>query len=342
MKKFLLTILISAGLTPAFANLDIVWPVPNDGFLEAKPYEAYIQPHPHEDGIESGLFGCVRNNRTSLHKGIDIRATQFDRMEESLDPIHSILQGKIRYINRIPRLSNYGRYIVIEHTETSPSLLSVYSHLRSIPEDLKRGQIVRKGQFIGILGRSTSKRSIAKRNAYLHFEVGFQLSNQFAAWHKNLKPAPAVSNQHENWHPGNLIGLDFLELLTYLSKRENASVKDYLFSRPLATSIKVQTRNIPDFVRRHPELLAKPMSEGQVSGWQINFTGSGIPYAWKALSQDEISSLGPNNMKVVFHDEKVLGAYPCNNLVATNWKGEAIPGSWARHVIDLLLDIKNP
>jgi hypothetical protein len=89
VKKFLLAVLISAGLSPAFAKLEIVWPTPNDGFLEGKPYEAYIRPHPSEDRIESGLFGCVRNNRTDLHKGIDIKATQFDWMEESLDPVHS-------------------------------------------------------------------------------------------------------------------------------------------------------------------------------------------------------------------------------------------------------------
>ncbi len=337
MKKFLLAALISAGLSPAFAKLEIVWPTPNDGFLEGKPYEAYIRAHPHENGIESGLFGCVRNNQRDLHKGIDIKATQFDWMEESLDPVHSILPGKIRHINRIARYSGYGRYIVIEHPETSPSILSVYAHLRSIPEDLQKGHTVRKGQFIGVLGRSTANRTIAKRDAHLHFEVGFQLSNQFAAWQEAQNPL--ALNHNDNWDPANIVGIDFLDMLTYLSKRETASVKDYLFSQPLAASVKVQTRNIPDFVRRYPELLAKPMSEGQVSGWQINFTWSGLPYAWKPLSQSEIRPLGPNNMRVVFHNEKILGEHQCNYLVATNWKGEAVPGPWMKHIIAMLLNV---
>ncbi len=339
MKKILLIVLISIGLSPAFGKLEIVWPTPNDGFLEGKPYEAYIRAHPKENEIESGLFGCVRNNRTNLHKGIDIKATQFDWMEESLDPVHSILQGKIRYINRIARFSKYGRYIVIEHTETSPSILSLYAHLRSIPEDLKKGHTVRKGQFIGVLGRSTVNRTINKRDSYLHFEVGLQLSDQFESWQESQKSS--TLNQNENWHPANVIGIDFLEMLTYMSKRETASVKDYLFTQPLAASVKVQTRNIPDFVRRYPELLAKPMSEGQVSGWQINFTWSGIPYAWKPLSQSEVRPLGPNNTRVVFHNEKILGEHQCNYLVATNWKGEAIPGPWMKHIIDMLLDVKD-
>ena len=72
-------------------------------------------------------------------------------MEEPTDPVRAIMPGVVRYINRDRNKSEWGLYIVIEHHLLEPKLVSVYSHLRSVPYDLREDQLVEEGQVIATL-----------------------------------------------------------------------------------------------------------------------------------------------------------------------------------------------
>ena len=77
----------------------------------------------------SGSFGCVRNNGTRLHEGLDIRHLQTDQHGEPTDPVMATADGTVVYFSTKPSLSNYGRYIVIRHVVEGIEIYSLYAHL---------------------------------------------------------------------------------------------------------------------------------------------------------------------------------------------------------------------
>ena len=96
-----------------------------------------------------------------MHKGIDIVA------DEKAN-ILSVKNGKVIDISENDIA--YGKFVVIKHKN---GLRSFYAHMNSI--NVKKGQIVKTGEKIGVIGNSG--RSI---NRHLHFEI---LKNQ-----KNVNP----------------------------------------------------------------------------------------------------------------------------------------------------------
>ena len=87
-----------------------------------------------------------------MHKGIDIVA------DEKAN-IQSVEKGKVIEISENDR--KYGKFVIIEHKD---GLKTFYAHMNSI--NVKKNQIVKSGENIGIIGKSG--RSISKQ---LHFEV---------------------------------------------------------------------------------------------------------------------------------------------------------------------------
>jgi murein DD-endopeptidase MepM/ murein hydrolase activator NlpD len=87
-----------------------------------------------------------------MHKGIDIVA------DEKAN-IQSVEKGKVIEISENDR--KYGKFVIIEHKD---GLKTFYAHMNSI--NVKKNQIVKSGENIGIIGESG--RSISKQ---LHFEV---------------------------------------------------------------------------------------------------------------------------------------------------------------------------
>ena len=63
----------------------------------------------------SGSFGCVRDNGTRMHEGLDIRHLQTDKRGEPTDPVMATADGTVVYFSKKPGLSNYGNYIVVRH-----------------------------------------------------------------------------------------------------------------------------------------------------------------------------------------------------------------------------------
>src|ERR1700675_197991 len=136
---------ISSFIFAATARaLDISLPTDNDALLRPGADADYFQPT--VDGtVESGMFGCVRSHGHRFHEGIDIKCLQRDRRGEPTDPIHAVADGEVAFINTKPGLSNYGRYIVLQHNWDNVSVCTLYAHLSEVTAGLVVDQPVRKG-----------------------------------------------------------------------------------------------------------------------------------------------------------------------------------------------------
>jgi len=329
---FLAVAAISSG-----EALEFTWPTPNDAWAMGKGPEAYILSR-EVGNLKSGQFGCTLNNGMLFHDGLDLKPIQWDWMDEPTDPVRSIMPGVVRYINRDHYKSDWGLYVVVEHHLIEPKIVSVYSHLRRIPFDLKVGQLVAEGQIIGTLGRSNAETSgLPKAEAHLHFEVALRLSDSFPAWYDRQETSGP--NNNGIWNPRNLLAIDFLDLVEKLKAGDSDTVQHYFFKDPIAVSLKVQSLKTPDFIRRYPELIGESLNQGEIHGWQINFNAYGLPSAWRTLTKDEVVTMGPNVTEVVYHDPTELMAYPCHELVEANWQGTVVPGPRLLEIVNILFDL---
>ena len=104
----------------------------------------------------SGSFGCVRNNGTRMHEGLDIRHLQTDQRGEPTDPVMATADGTVVYFSTKPALSNYGNYIVIRHVVEGMEIYSLYAHLSAVRPGLKIGDAVKAGEVIATMGRTSN------------------------------------------------------------------------------------------------------------------------------------------------------------------------------------------
>src|SRR5205085_1919765 len=121
-------------------------------------------------------FGGVRSGGARFHEGIDIKCVSRDRAGEPLDNVFAAMNGVVRYINASAGDSNYGRYIVLEHTEVAPAVYTLYAHLARIAPNLRPGDRVTAGQVIATMGHSSGALPIPKDRAHLHFEIGLAVT----------------------------------------------------------------------------------------------------------------------------------------------------------------------
>ena len=126
----------------------LIWPTPNPAFQEGKPLETFIQPT-SSGKIESGLFGCVRNNGHKFHEGIDLYPLHRDQYGEAKDVIYSVLPGRVVHVSKVAGHSSYGRYVVVLHDAEAPSFHTLYSHLASVAEELFRARAWRRVRYWG-------------------------------------------------------------------------------------------------------------------------------------------------------------------------------------------------
>jgi hypothetical protein len=107
----------------------LILPTENQGLLRGDPASFYQYVQRDFEGQvsqawEGGEYGFVRNPRrfgsaiifTRFHEGIDIRPLNRDAGGEPTDVIHAIAAGKVAYTNSVAGYSNYGKYVVVEHT----------------------------------------------------------------------------------------------------------------------------------------------------------------------------------------------------------------------------------
>lgn len=273
MRFFHAVVLFAAfAANTVFAADKIVWPTESTAFVKGESFEAFIQPtFGHEP--KSGLFGDVRNNGYRFHEGIDIKPVRRSKRGEPLDSVYAAMRGIVALVNDSPGASSYGRYVVIEHDALDVPVYTLYAHLRSIDESIKKGVRVESGCRLGQMGRSADY-AIAREAAHLHFEVGLRYGEHFQKWYDLQKFGS--KNKFGVFNGMNLQGMDPLAFMNAAreGKLSNGRVADYISSLPTAFIVRYYTAKIPDFALRYPKLADL---NGSQRGWDIHFTWYGLP-----------------------------------------------------------------
>lgn len=237
--------IVSFLLAAACLHAGLIWPTPNPAFQHGESIEAYVQPTV-SGNPESGLFGCVRNNETRFHEGLDLYPIKRDGKGEALDPVFSVLPGKVVHVSRVSGYSSYGRYVVVQHDGEEPAFHTLYAHLASVGDGIAPGVRVVSGTVLGIMGRSATY-SIPPSRAHLHFEIGFRLTDNFQTWYDRQKFGS--KNRHGVWNGMNLVSVDPKPFYEGIQKGEVSNLRDYLHRMPAAARIRVYSTKVPDLPR---------------------------------------------------------------------------------------------
>lgn len=234
---------------------------------------------------EGGQFGFVRDPRhiggriayARFHEGLDIKPLQRDAKSNPQDEVGAIADGVVAYVAASAGLSNYGRYIVVQHSWGGSPFFSLYAHLASA--QVSAGQKVKAGTTLGILGYTGS--GIDQRRAHLHVELNLFLSSRFETWHNSNFPTP---NHHGLYNGLNLIGLDLQSL--YLAQQKNPGLTAASAVRATESSYRVAVPGDAEMeiLKNYPWLLDGPRPSGKPASWEVTFSRWGLPLAVKASS----------------------------------------------------------
>ncbi len=315
-------------------SLDLCLPTANDALLLQGRDAEFFQPTV-EGTVESGMFGCVRRDGNRFHEGIDIKCLQRDRSREPVDPVHAVADGEVAFINKKPGLSNYGRYIVLQHRWDEVQVFTLYGHLRSVADSLAVDQTVKKGQCIATLGRSTNTREgISKDRAHLHFEINFMLNPSFRTWYPKRDPkAPPFGN----FNGRNFVGIDPAALIRALSTDRPLNFARYVAQQPVGFTVLVGAKPFA-WLSMHPEQL---QSTGTVPiAYEIATTSWGLPVAVWPRAANEITesqrrALAQGSPVLNRVNEVELARANCRGLVRRSGRGWKL-GERGRDWVELL------
>jgi len=277
-----------AGLllaTPLFAAApyEVRLPTANDFLYKDQPEKFYMHVDRTFEGQvskawEGGCFGFVRTPiringevvMVKFHEGIDIAPMERDKAGNPLDPVNSIADGKVVHISPVAGMSNYGRYVVVEHQWDGSPIYSIYAHLTSI--NVKEGDPVKLGDKLGQMGFTGA--GIDRVRSHVHLEITLMLSERFDDWTKAIKGA---ENKHGNFNGMNFAGADAAKW--FLERRKNPELKfsDFVYSQPVQFKVTVPGNGILAFGKRYPWLLRG--DESLATSWEISFTNTGLPIA---------------------------------------------------------------
>lgn len=318
----------------AAQQMELSWPTPSTAFAEGKSSDRFLQ-HAGSGDPASGGFGGVRNHGKKFHEGLDIKPVKPKRRGEATDPVFAAMSGVVRHISSVAGKSSYGRYIVLEHPETTPAIYTLYAHLAKIDRSLRVGSRVSTGQTLGVMGRSASYK-IPRSRAHLHFEMGLRMTDEFQSWYDRQKFGSA--NDHGIYNGMNLLGFDPLDFYEQCRAGRVVQIQDYLASLPIVATVRIATMVRPDFLQRYPSLI-KPHAPMLIRGWEIGFTWNGLPVRWKALDADAVAGMRPDEVKVVQTDESLDRADRSRRLVVSR-RGKLVPADDLESVLELLFGLK--
>lgn len=284
----------------------------------------------------SGTFGCVRSDGQQLHEGWDIRAATRDSQGEPADEVLATADGVVRYLNDRPALSNYGRFVILEHRVNGLEVYSIYAHLARFRPGLAVGQKVRAGESLGRMGRTANTaQGISKDRAHLHFELGLRVSDHFSAWHR--KHFPGQRNDHGEFNGRNFLGVDPLPI--FREQQQQGARFDLVRLLQNQTPLcRVQVRATRfAWVRRYPQFVAdnpRARQEG-VAGYEIALNYYGLPFKLVPLAASELKSRARYHLVEVNTAEHQ--ARPCGKLVTRSGGGWRLTATGERF-LDLLTE----
>ena len=306
-------------LSSSAFGAELVWPTPNQAFVNGEPIEAFVQATA-SGNIESGLFGCVRDGGRRFHEALDLFPITRDARGEAKDKIFSVLPGRVIYVNNEAGWSSYGRYVIVLHEDESPAFHSLYAHLASVDSKIKIGKRVKAGTVLGIMGRSAGGYVIPKARAHLHFELGLKLCDRFQDWYdlQDFK----TPNRHGIWNGMNLVSVDPLEFYQLMRLGKVRNFKEYLFTLPVAARIRVFYAKTPTFVRQYPALLSQKLKKGKIVAWDITFTDFGVPKAWTPRYASEGIRGNPGEVRILSYAPDRLMRQSCHRVL--DFKGNGV------------------
>ena len=295
-----------------FAQSPFQFPTANHALYQPGNELKFFAPTAPDKPWTSGSFGCVRDNGTRMHEGLDIRHLQTDRRGEPTDPVMATADGTVVYFSKKPGLSNYGNYIVIRHVVEGLEIYSLYAHLSEISPALKIGDAVKADQVIATMGRTSDAEVITKDRAHVHFELNVLMNDNFAAW---FKKNSTERNDHGEWNGQNLNGLDPREiLLAEKPGTKKFSLLDFLRSQTELCRVLVRATNFP-YLKRYSQLVLKnPVADKEgVAGYEMVLNFNGVPFALMPRAASEIKSAAKFQLLSVNETEQK--ANPCRKLV---------------------------
>ena len=304
MKKIFFTCLLISGLfsVSAFSfDFEVKSPV-SEFYWDKKSLNSGIQPAA-SGRVESGLFGMVRNDGQRFHEGIDIKSFSRDGKGRVTDRVIAACDGIVVHVCR-ENNGSYGKYVVIEHKSGKILFYTLYAHLNEVSDNLEENKSVRAGEGVGIMGNTSSTYKFKTGTEHLHFEVGLRLGqNSFNDWYKNQFPADD-KNLHSFWNGLNLSGIDPVDFLKASENTSLHSFKNFLDSIPVAFSVVVSTKEIPEIIYFSPGLLAEKFVPEKIIGWKIDFSWNGTPLKFKPLT--EVKNQAFTGNKIVYVSKKYI------------------------------------
>jgi murein DD-endopeptidase MepM/ murein hydrolase activator NlpD len=332
---FFIAALAVSGVIGRAERIEISWPTPNDSWAKGRGYESWVQPTVSGEPT-SGLWGSVRSSGTQFHEGLDIKPVSRDKRGEARDPVMAAMDGVVRNISSRAGESSYGRYIVLEHPGVSPSVYTLYAHLARIEPGIAEGMTVKRGQVLGTMGRSAGGYTIPVDRSHLHFEIGLMLTQDFQSWY-NWKKFGSP-NQQGRWNGMNLMGIDPRDFLEKWRARRVDSFEEYFARKDSAVRLRVVTTRVPDFIRRYPALLRKPI-DNLVGGWEVQCDVTGLPFAWTPLSPMQVAGLRANSVEILSVDNAALRSFRGKSLIRTKG-GKPTPGSDLTTMLQLVFGLR--
>jgi peptidoglycan LD-endopeptidase LytH len=275
----------------SFAQTPFQFPTANHALFDVGGENKFFAPTAPDKPWTSGSFGCVRNDGTRMHEGLDIVHLHTDRHGEPTDPVMATADGTVMYVSAKAGLSNYGKYIVIRHVVEGLEIYSLYAHLSEIAPGLVIGKNVRAGEVIATMGRTSTAEIITKDRAHVHFELNVLVNDNFAAWFKKTFPS-GERNDHGEWNGQNLNGLDPREiLLAEHNPARKFSLLDFVRGQTEMCRVLVRATSFPYLKRYSPLVLRNPVAEKEgVAGYEIALNYNGVAFALMPRAASEIKS----------------------------------------------------
>ena len=308
--RWLIAICFSGNI---FAQTPFQFPTANHALYQPGEELKFFAPTAPDKPWTSGSFGCVRNNGWRMHEGLDILHQHTDRHGEPTDAVLATADGTVCYASDKPGLSNYGRYLVIQHQIEGIEIYSLYAHLSAIAPGIAPGRRVQAGETIATMGRTSTAEIINKDRAHLHFELNLFINDRFASWFK--QNAPGERNDHGFWNGQNLDGLDPRDiLLAEKTGGKKFSLLEFLRSQTELCRVQVRAKEFSFLKRYSPLVLKNPVAEKQgVAGYEMALNYNGIPFQIMPRAESELKSR--SRIFLVSVNENIERANPCRKLV---------------------------
>lgn len=285
--------------------------------------------------VESAHYGSVRTQNVggrilpSFHEGIDIAPLQRDRRGRAMDPVLAVADGTVVYANRQSGNSNYGIYVVLEHSDPVGAIYTLYAHLSTVDKAIREGTRVTRGTVLGVLGNTPSA-TIPVPRSHLHLEVGMIRNRRFSSWAAGQK----IDNQHGNYNGWNMTGINPLALYPTPDPEREFSMLDYLNSQPVAVELLIQIRRPLDYFKRYP-VLWRGGSAPEVGLLVLAISDGGVILHGRPPTETERAQHTAARLPVVLSaDAGLLGRNGLRIAVQRNGRWE--PGSGTAKWLDIL------